>query len=196
MNIVKLSIEEKRRLENVRMKLSDLCSWFRATPNWTLLYDAAKVDAIDAMLGGIALCSGKEMMGILESLKKEFDKIVLPKEEKLNSVMSELINRFGLKDEDQIAEKIQQLMDSELNNQFVQKLIDIINSYYPGQVSDSLSALIFISEIIKQIASMRDIQTNTNTLCVNIDALTAENANLKAMVASLKAENNRLKSNK
>ena len=196
MNIVKLSIEEKRRLENVRMKLSDLCSWFRATPNWTLLYDAAKVDAIDAMLGGIALCSGKEMMGILEFLKKEFDKIVLPKEEKLNSVMSELINKFGLKDEDQIAEKIQQLMDSELNNQFVQKLIDIINSYYPGQVSDSLSALIFISEIIKQIASMRDIQTNTNTLCVNIDALIAENANLKAMVASLKAENNRLKSNK
>ena len=196
MNIVKLSIEEKRRLENVRMKLSDLCSWFRATPNWTLLYDAAKVDAIDAMLGGIALCSGKEMMGILEFLKKEFDKIVLPKEEKLNSVMSELINRFGVKDEDQIAEKIQQLMDSELNNQFVQKLIDIINSYYPGQVSDSLSALIFISEIIKQIASMRDIQTNTNTLCVNIDALIAENANLKAMVASLKAENNRLKSNK
>lgn len=195
MNIVKLSIEEKRRLENVRMKLSDLCSWFRATPNWTLLYDAAKVDAIDAMLGGIALCSGKEMMGILEFLKKEFDKIVLPKEEKLNSVMSELINRFGLKDEDQIAEKIQQLMDSELNNQFVQKLIDIINSYYPGQVSDSLSALIFISEIIKQIASMRDIQTNTNTLCVNIDALIAENANLKAMVASLTAENNRLKSN-
>ena len=196
MNIAKLSIEEKRRLENVRMKLSDLCSWFRATPNWTLLYDAAKVDAIDAMLGGIALCSGKEMMGILEFLKKEFDKIVLPKEEKLNSVMSELINKFGLKDEDQIAEKIQQLMDSELNNQFVQKLIDIINSYYPGQVSDSLSALIFISEIIKQIASMRDIQTNTNTLCVNIDALIAENANLKAMVASLKAENNRLKSNK
>ena len=195
MNIVKLSIEEKRRLENVRMKLSDLCSWFRATPNWTLLYDAAKVDAIDAMLGGIALCSGKEMMGILEFLKKEFDKIVLPKEEKLNSVMSELINRFGLKDEDQIAEKIQQLMDSELNNQFVQKLIDIINSYYPGQVSDSLSALIFISEIIKQIASMRDIQTNTNTLCVNIDALIAENVNLKAMVASLTAENNRLKSN-
>ena len=195
MNIVKLSIEEKRRLENVRMKLSDLCSWFRATPNWTLLYDAAKVDAIDAMLGGIALCSGKEMMGILEFLKKEFDKIVLPKEEKLNSVMSELINKFGLKDEDQIAEKIQQLMDSELNNQFVQKLIDIINSYYPGQVSDSLSALIFISEIIKQIASMRDIQTNTNTLCVNIDALIAENANLKAMVASLTAENNRLKSN-
>lgn len=195
MNIVKLSIEEKRRLENVRMKLSDLCSWFRATPNWTLLYDAAKVDAIDAMLGGIALCSGKEMMGILEFLKKEFDKIVLPKEEKLNSVMSELINRFGLKDEDQIAEKIQQLMDSELNNQFVQKLIDIINSYYPGQVSDSSSALIFISEIIKQIASMRDIQTNTNTLCVNIDALIAENANLKAMVASLTAENNRLKSN-
>ena len=145
MNIVKLSIEEKRRLENVRMKLSDLCSWFRATPNWTLLYDAAKVDAIDAMLGGIALCSGKEMMGILEFLKKEFDKIVLPKEEKLNSVMSELINKFGLKDEDQIAEKIQQLMDSELNNQFVQKLIDIINSYYPGQVSDSLSALIFNS---------------------------------------------------
>ena len=43
---------------------------------------------------------------------------------------------------------------------------------------------------------MRDIQTNTNTLCVNIDALIAENANLKAMVASLKAENNRLKSNK
>ena len=196
MNIAKLSIEEKRRLENVRMKLSDLCSWFRATPNWTLLYDAAKVDAIDAMLGGIALCSGKEVMGILEFLKKEFDKIVLPKEEKLNSVMSELINKFGLKDEDQIAEKIQQLMDSELNNQFVQKLIDIINSYYPGQVSDSLSALIFISEIIKQIASMRDIQTNTNTLCVNIDALIAENANLKAMVASLKAENNRLKSNK
>ena len=195
MNIVKLSIEEKRRLENVRMKLSDLCSWFRATPNWTLLYDAAKVDAIDAMLGGIALCSGKEMMGILEFLKKEFDKIVLPKEEKLNSVMSELINRFGLKDEDQIAEKIQQLMDSELNNQFVQKLIDIINSYYPGQVSDSSSALIFVSEIIKQIASMRDIQTNTNTLCVNIDALIAENANLKAMVASLTAENNRLKSN-
>ena len=196
MNIAKLSIEEKRRLENVRMKLSDLCSWFRATPNWTLLYDAAKVDAIDAMLGGIALCSGKEMMGILEFLKKEFDKIVLPKEEKLNSVMSVLIQKFGLKDEDQIAEKIQQLMDSELNNQFVQKLIDIINSYYPGQVSDSLSALIFISEIIKQIASMRDIQTNTNTLCVNIDALIAENANLKAMVASLKAENNRLKSNK
>ena len=195
MNIENLSIEEKRRLENVRMKLSDLCSWFRATPNWTLLYDAAKVDAIDAMLGGIALCSGKEMMGILEFLKKEFDKIVLPKEEKLNSVMSELINRFGLKDEDQIAEKIQQLMDSELNNQFVQKLIDIINSYYPGQVSDSLSALIFISEIIKQIASMRDIQTNTNTLCVNIDALIAENVNLKAMVASLTAENNRLKSN-
>ena len=195
MNIVKLSIEEKRRLENVRMKLSDLCSWFRATPNWTLLYDAAKVDAIDAMLGGIALCSGKEMMGILEFLKKEFDKIVLPKEEKLNSVMSELINRFGLKDEDQIAEKIQQLMDSELNNQFVQKLIDIINSYYPGQVSDSSSALIFISEIIKQVASMRDIQTNTNTLCVNIDALIAENVNLKAMVASLTAENNRLKSN-
>lgn len=195
MNIVKLSIEEKRRLENVRMKLSDLCSWFRATPNWTLLYDAAKVDAIDAMLGGIALCSGKEMMGILEFLKKEFDKIVLPKEEKLNSVMSELINRFGLKDEDQIAEKIQQLMDSELNNQFVQKLIDIINSYYPGQVSDSSSALIFVSEIIKQIESMRNIQTNTNTLCVNIDALIAENVNLKAMVASLTAENNRLKSN-
>lgn len=197
MNIANLSAEEKRRLDGVQLNLKGLYSWIKITPNWTLLYDAAKVDAIDAMLINTISCSGKEMMAVIEPLKKEFDKIVLPKEEKLNLVMSTLINRFGLKDEDQIAEKIQQLMDSELNNQFVQdKLIDIINSYYPGQVSDSLSALIFISEIIKQIASMRDIQTNTNALCVNIDALTAENANLKAMVASLKAENNRLKSNK
>ena len=132
-------------------------------------------------------------MNTIEFLKKEFDKIVLPKEEKLNSVMSELINRFGLKDEDQIAEKIQQLMDSELNNQFVNqliqnKLIDIINSYYPGQVSDSLSALIFISDIIKKAASTKDIQNNTNVLCVNVDTLKTENA-------TLKPENDKLKYN-
>lgn len=149
MNIANLSIEEKRRLESIRMTMTTLRSSFEATPNWTLLYDAAKINAINTMLAGAGtLCGGKEMIDILETLKKELGKIVLPKEEKLNSVMSELINRFGLKDEDQIAEKIQQLIDSELNNQFVHnKLIDIINSYYPGQVSDSLSALIFISDI-------------------------------------------------
>ena len=125
---------------------------------------------------GRSRLSAKKESGIVLKSKKEFDKIVLPKEEKLNSVMSELIKKFGLKDEDQIAEKIQQMMDSELNNQLVQnKLIDIINSYYPGQVSDSSSALIFVSEIIIQIESMRNIQTNTNTLCVNISFLVAFN---------------------
>lgn len=190
MNIANLSIEEKRRLEDTRMNMKSLRSSFRATPNWTLLYDAAKIDAINTMLAGAGtLCSGTEMMDILETLKKELGKIVLPKEEKLNSVMSELINRFGLKDEDQIAEKIQQLIDSELNNQFVHnKLIDIINSYYPGQVSDSLSALIFISDIIKKAASTKDIQNNTNVLCVNVDTLKTENA-------TLKPENDKLKYN-
>ena len=193
---IELSNTDKERLEDTLRGMNNLCTCFEATPNWTLLYDLALEKRNDSCF--MIYCSSyssKGIMNTIEFLKKEFDKIVLPKEEKLNSVMSELINRFGLKDEDQIAEKIQQMMDSE-NNQFVQnKLIDIINSYYPGQVSDSSSALIFVSEIIKQIESMRNIQTNTNTLCVNIDALIAENVNLKAMVASLTAENNRLKSN-
>lgn len=197
MNIENLSIKEEERLEDTLKGMNNLCTCFKATPNWTLLYDLVLEKINDSCFTIYhSAYTSKGTMNTIEFLKKEFDKIVLPKEEKLNSVMSELIKKFGLKDEDQIAEKIQQMMDSELNNQLVQnKLIDIINSYYPGQVSDPLSALIFVSEIIKQIESMRNIQTNTNTLCVNIDALIAENVNLKAMVASLTAENNRLKSN-
>lgn len=185
MNIANLSIEEKERLEDTFMRMRILYDWLKSTPNWTLLYDLALEKLNDScfVIAGSAHNS-KEIMNTVEFMKKEFDKIVLPKEEKLNSVMSELINRFGLKDEDQIAEKIQQLMDSELNNQFVNqlvqnKLIDIINSYYPEQVSDPLSALIFISEIIKKAASTKDIQNNTNVLCVNTDTLKTENDKLK-----------------
>lgn len=162
--------------------------------NIAMLYEVAKSNNTTA-LDYMHTFPNDYIVHMINNIKKQFDNIVTPEDESMNNVLQMVIAKYNLTNPDQLANKIKELCNADVNGNTISSLMTIINSAFPGSVSDASSLLIFINELIKQFITMKNAN-DTNTLYINIDALTSENATLKAMIASLKAENDKLKTTK
>lgn len=164
--------------------------------NIASLYEFSKSNHPDSCIDPSYTSSNKYVIHMIEKIKSEFDNIVTPEDESMNNALQMVIAKYNLTNPNQLANKIKELCNADVNGNTTSRLMTIINSAFPGSVSDESSLFIFINELIKQFITMKNANDANNTLYINIDALTSENATLKAMVASLKAENDKLKTTK
>lgn len=132
--------------------------------------------------------------GYIVSVKKVFDNFCIPNASANNTVskdqpiwdeLNDMIKEYKLGNIEQLIQKLKMLRYSE---KVVIQLMVIVNSVFPNQVNDMNSLFTFVNELIKQFANMKEIQQNSDVLCMNMNAILSENATLKAQNEQLKQQ--------
>lgn len=100
----------------------------------------------------------------------------------LYDAISAIIQKYNLADMNQLIAKLKEF---EMNSDAMYTLTNSINSIIPNQITDTQSLITYISELIKNTAS---IQNNANNLFVNLNAALNENAILKAQIQNYKQQ--------
>lgn len=84
----------------------------------------------------------------IEYVKTEFYKLNITE---TDNALHEMTEKYNLKTDRQVADKIRQLCDSDdPQKKLFNNLSGIINTFYPDTVTDEQSLLLFIFDLIKQ----------------------------------------------
>lgn len=120
----------------------------------------------------------------IERVKAAFDSVVDPSDERMNMIMSSVINKYGLENHEQLENKITEAFTAL---DAIDEISKIINTTFAGQkqVYDAGSVVNFVSELINQVSNMQSVQNNANAIFTNFNAILAENAALKAQIAAM-----------
>lgn len=100
----------------------------------------------------------------------------------LYDAMNEVIKKYGLKDMNQLIAKLKEF---EMNSDAMYNLANLINSVVPNQITDTQSLVTYVTELVKNTAS---VQNNANSMFLNLNAAINENAVLKAQIQNYKQQ--------
>ena len=100
----------------------------------------------------------------------------------LYDAMTAIIQKYNLADMNQLIAKLKEF---EMNSDAMYTLANSINNVIPNQITDTQSLVTYVTELVKNTAS---VQNNANNLFLNLNAALNENATLKAQIQSYKQQ--------
>lgn len=121
----------------------------------------------------------------VSSVKSDFEKLasVSDDDKTLDDFLLGILTKYSLSSNDDFIQKFQQL---EANASYSEQIATVINTMYPGTVTNSKDLVTAVTNLIAQITSYTQYQKQSETLFTSASALANENA-------FLKMENERLK---
>lgn len=114
----------------------------------------------------------KHIINSINFLKNEFDKLNITE---TDNALHEMTEKYNLKTDRQVADKIRQLCDSDdPQKKLFNNLSGIINTFYPDTVTDEQSLLLFIFDLIKQSYKPETTDKN-NRACLLTKSIIPDN---------------------
>lgn len=118
----------------------------------------------------------------IEIVSSDMSVVTSAEDKLLYDVITTIIQKYNLADMHQLIVKLKEF---ENNSDAMYTLANSINNVIPNQITDTQSLVTYVTELVKNAAS---VQNNANNMFLNFNAALNENAILKAQIQNYKQQ--------